>query len=245
MGFIYSLIGRKVPYLPTPKDDKDVTHPGLILPNLFVGVLSIFAVGYGLPRDFTPFSIVMALFALANAFFMFFSVYLAMGATNRNRVLRDRLSKRGLRVGNHALRLLLWSLDVMTVFVRKTAVPLLLSACFCCWLLLEQRQRNEFDTAGLAAETGVDLVLDSLARVGTDTLIPPLLLSVTPPPDKIFAVDYRKVTEWEDSRYVLTRKSMVSDFRAMKAIGVSAIRILRPGIYEHNLLLLAKENDLG
>ncbi len=77
VGFIYTIIRKNVPYLPTPKDDKEATHFKILIPNLIVGVVSIFAVVYGLYLDFTPFSIVMSCFALLNAFFMFYTLAFA------------------------------------------------------------------------------------------------------------------------------------------------------------------------
>ena len=61
-----------------------------MIPNLLVGLISVFAILYGLHRDLTPFSMMMAGFAALNAGFMFFSLYLATGLTNENRILRDR-----------------------------------------------------------------------------------------------------------------------------------------------------------
>ncbi len=76
LGTIYTIIGKKIPYLPTPKDDTDKTTWQLLAPNIAVGTFSIIAVIYGLSRDFTPFSIFMSGFALLNSFFMFFTIYL-------------------------------------------------------------------------------------------------------------------------------------------------------------------------
>lgn len=76
-GFIYTIIRKKVPYLPTPKDDRDSSSWKILVPNLLVGIISIVAVGYGLTKDFTPFSVFMSGFALLNASFMFFTVFLA------------------------------------------------------------------------------------------------------------------------------------------------------------------------
>lgn len=75
VGLIYTLIRRKVPYLPTPKDSSDKTSWKLVAPNIVVGVISILAVIYGLSVDFTPFSIFMSGFALLNALFMFSTIY--------------------------------------------------------------------------------------------------------------------------------------------------------------------------
>lgn len=77
IGFIYTIIGKKVPYLPTPKEDKDRTSWKILIPNLTVGVVSIIAVIYGLSVDFTPFSIFMSGFALLNASFMFYTLKFA------------------------------------------------------------------------------------------------------------------------------------------------------------------------
>ena len=145
IGFIYTLINKKVPYLPTPKNDEDVTHPTLLIPNLLVGIVSLIAVVYGLYRDLTPFSLIMAGFALVNAFFMFFSVYLAFGVTNRNRVLRSRLPKLALGVGRRARNGLLWSLDAMTFTVRKFAPVLLLGVIFSAVALLHHYDKLSFD----------------------------------------------------------------------------------------------------
>ena len=77
IGAVYTVIRKKVPYLPTPKEDKELTSWKILLPNLLVGVISIVAVIYGLTIDFTPFSVFMSGFALINAFFMFFTLVLA------------------------------------------------------------------------------------------------------------------------------------------------------------------------
>ncbi len=77
IGFIYTIIRKKVPYLPTPKEDKDRTSWKILIPNILVGIVSIFAVIYGLSIDYTPFSLFMSGFALLNAFFMFYTLYFA------------------------------------------------------------------------------------------------------------------------------------------------------------------------
>ena len=125
LGFVYTLFDKKVPYLPTPKNDEDRTHPSLLVPNLVVAMLSLIAIAYGLNRDLTPFSIIMAAFAFLNAGFMFFSVYLAFGVTNRLRTFRRRLPRLLRTFGRHGKRQLLLGLDAMTVTVRSLA-PLLL-----------------------------------------------------------------------------------------------------------------------
>ncbi len=93
LGFFYTLINKKVPYLPTPKDGEEKTNLAITIPNVCIGLLSVFSVFYGLSRDFTPFALIMAGFALLNTFFMFFSVYLATRTTNKNQILRSMLNE--------------------------------------------------------------------------------------------------------------------------------------------------------
>ncbi|MGB3798883.1 MAG: glycosyl hydrolase, partial [Lewinella sp.] len=129
LGFVYTLINKKVPYLPTPKDDESTTHISLLVPNLVIAFVSILAVIFGLHRDLTPFSIIMAAFALLNAGFMFFSVYLAFGKTNRFRTFRKRFPRVVRTVGRHGKHQLLAMLDLMTVTVRALAPLLLVLVC--------------------------------------------------------------------------------------------------------------------
>ncbi|HWJ29170.1 MAG TPA: glycosyl hydrolase, partial [Flavisolibacter sp.] len=74
-GFIYTIIRKKVPYIPTPKDDRDPTPFRLHIPNLFIIAISLFAIIYGLNRDWTPFSLVMAGFAMINIIVLSFVIY--------------------------------------------------------------------------------------------------------------------------------------------------------------------------
>lgn len=68
LGFIYTLFNVKVPYLPTPKTHTNKYEILLGLPNLLVAVVCLIAVAYGLQYDWQPYSLLMAAFALANAF---------------------------------------------------------------------------------------------------------------------------------------------------------------------------------
>lgn len=77
IGLIYTIIRKKVPYLPTPKEDKELTSWKIVMPNLLVGIISIIAVIYGLSIDLTPFSIFMSGFAILNAVFMFYTLFFA------------------------------------------------------------------------------------------------------------------------------------------------------------------------
>lgn len=78
LGFIYTILRRKVPYNPTPKDGQEENTLGLNIPNLAMGLLTIVAIGYGLSRDFNPYSLIMAGFASLNVLFIFFIFFASM-----------------------------------------------------------------------------------------------------------------------------------------------------------------------
>src|SRR5690606_1337062 len=63
LGLAYTIFKKKVLYLPTPKQSEFNTNLKIVVPNLAVAAISVFAIIYGLRRDFTPFSIFMAGFA--------------------------------------------------------------------------------------------------------------------------------------------------------------------------------------
>ena len=67
LGFLYTIFNVKVPYIPTPKGDKPENSWLLSLPNIILFSASIFAVGYGLYFDWSPYSFFMAVFAFVNA----------------------------------------------------------------------------------------------------------------------------------------------------------------------------------
>ncbi len=66
LGFLYTLIQIKVPYLPTPKKSKFVNDWRNSIPNILVILLSFFAIGYSLKHDFNPYTIIMSSFAAFN-----------------------------------------------------------------------------------------------------------------------------------------------------------------------------------
>ena len=66
-GALCAICRIKLPYIPTPKGNEAHDSWGLAAPNLIAAAASVGAVSYGLHRDWTPFSWMMAAFALWNA----------------------------------------------------------------------------------------------------------------------------------------------------------------------------------
>ena len=80
-GFLCAVFRLKVPYVPTPKDDTPVDSWRFAMPNLIAAALSIAAIVYGLSTDWTPFSLLMAAFALSNAVQLLFVATLGQQRT--------------------------------------------------------------------------------------------------------------------------------------------------------------------
>lgn len=66
-GFVYTLLGVKVPYIPTPKENECTNHWRLGAPNLLVAMLLAGIAAYSLYYDSNPYNRIMAGYALFNA----------------------------------------------------------------------------------------------------------------------------------------------------------------------------------
>ncbi|WP_162418338.1 glycosyltransferase [Cyclobacterium roseum] len=77
LGFFYTLINKKVLYIPTPKVHSYKNEFLLSIPNLVIGLFSIVAAVYGLNRDWHPYSFLMAAFALTNGLIFLISVFIS------------------------------------------------------------------------------------------------------------------------------------------------------------------------
>ncbi len=73
-GFFYTILGKKVPYIPTPKNNSEDNNWHINIPNILVIVISVFAIAYGLYNDFNPFNLIMSGFAVLNCFILSVSI---------------------------------------------------------------------------------------------------------------------------------------------------------------------------
>jgi len=64
VGFVYTILNIRVPYIPTPKEDEHENYLKLCIPNILVVLASIASVVYGLAIDWTPYSMAMAFYSL-------------------------------------------------------------------------------------------------------------------------------------------------------------------------------------
>jgi cellulose synthase (UDP-forming) len=114
IGFIYTLLRKNVPYLPTPKNDHDPLPLSLSLPNIIVGVVSLAAIVYGLWHDYNPYTIFMVLLAFMQILFMLF-IFSVSGYTSDN----SRANRLLVKLREHT-----WLIIKTHGFLRTYSLPL-------------------------------------------------------------------------------------------------------------------------
>ena len=74
LGLIYTVLRKKVPYIPTPKDGTEGNNWRLSIPNMVIIAISLFAIVYGLYQDYHPYNLIMSGFAGVNCLILLFSI---------------------------------------------------------------------------------------------------------------------------------------------------------------------------
>lgn len=77
IGFVYAVFNITVPYIPTPKEDEHRNYWKLNIPNIFIVMICLIGVIYGLIIDWSPYSIAMAFYAVFNAGMLGFIVFIS------------------------------------------------------------------------------------------------------------------------------------------------------------------------
>ncbi|UOQ77094.1 hypothetical protein MUN84_22015 [Hymenobacter sp. 5516J-16] len=77
LGFVYTLLRVRVPYIPTPKEGHGRNEWLLSLPNLVLAGICVAAARYGHYLTQTPYALLMMALALTNAALLFASVLMA------------------------------------------------------------------------------------------------------------------------------------------------------------------------
>jgi len=83
IGFFYTLFRKKVPYIPTPKNDNDPLPLILNVPNIFIAAVSLIAIVYGFSNNYNPYTTFMAVLASMQIIFMAF-IFSISGYTNND-----------------------------------------------------------------------------------------------------------------------------------------------------------------
>jgi cellulose synthase (UDP-forming) len=138
LGLVYTLVRKNVPYIPTPKNDKENTHWKLFIPNVAVFTVSAAAIVYGLWLDWNPFSWIMAGIAFLNCLIMLFNILAGIWKGRISTAPPATLTER-LYHHYYAAKIRIWKLrHSLYVVVRKTALLLTLIVCgLTIWFVYE------------------------------------------------------------------------------------------------------------
>ncbi|MGN7722957.1 glycosyltransferase [Chitinophaga sp. 22620] len=132
LGLVYTLARKKVPYIPTPKDDSGPDDWRLNLPNIAVIVVSVAAIVYGLHYDWNPYSLFMAGIAGLNCLIMMFNILASLRLHN----IPARYSwVNTMLIVPLLLKRQFWLFRHLHLYagVRKLGLPLLLAVIFLSW----------------------------------------------------------------------------------------------------------------
>ena len=144
-GFVYSLLRKNVPYVPTPKDDKEENNWPLHVPNILILLLSLAAIVYGFIEERGLYYYMMASLAFLNAMFMVFNI-LAGRQQSYRRVIdnNEKLSKLDWEI--RKIRIAIWKFN-HGVFrgVRKVALVFVLLAAGMAVYLLREWPAYKYD----------------------------------------------------------------------------------------------------
>lgn len=83
VGFVYTLLRIKVPYIPTPKEDECRNNLALSLPNFVTSAACIGILAYGIHLDSNPYNLLMAGYAAFNALLLLVAVWVGQDLWRR------------------------------------------------------------------------------------------------------------------------------------------------------------------
>ncbi len=114
VGVVYTFLRKKIPCIPTPKNDNEPLPLLLNLPNFLIAAISAIAIIYGLMYDYTPYTIFMVALASLQIFFMIFifsiSGYVSNASSAHSMMERVRSNT--------------WLIEKSHGFLRRFSVPL-------------------------------------------------------------------------------------------------------------------------
>ena len=254
LGLAYAIAGKKVPYVPTPKDGNEANNWPLNVPNLVVLALSAVAIGYGLLTDWNPYNLIMAGFATLNCFFICVTI-----AASRQQQFR-RLRAGHTRVD--AIMDLVKSAKGLLWVFRRQLYPGLRGKVILLTLLLlggwayiatSKLLGNEpvfGESAGLSGYGQIASGKKAQAAPAPD---------LGPVPEEVSSsfsrcdecsfkgnrgMNYLKGSDWHNDYYTFTKKELVADFQEMKKIGINTVKFYGPSFYDHNILRVAEQQQM-
>ncbi|SEI68552.1 Glycosyltransferase, catalytic subunit of cellulose synthase and poly-beta-1,6-N-acetylglucosamine synthase [Dyadobacter sp. SG02] len=250
LGVLYTISGKKIPYVPTPKDGNEANNWPLNIPNLAVLGISLLAIVYGLYQDLNPYNLIMAGFAGLNCFFMCFNIAASRQQQIRELsgtspfadsafraikelkgnfwILRRRIYS-GVRTSAFLITVLLIS---VIVYFRRFDPALEYNLAIAkenqiyALSLIKREPPRHPDLPALFRTMGVR----EPDTNGTSTQKPTVFFGGTQ------GVNYTKGHNWARRHPAFTKQELEADLAGMRRAGINAIRHFGPGIYDYNIL---------
>lgn len=274
LGFIYTIVRKKVPYLPTPKSIQEENNLRLNLPNIIILLLSILAIIYAFYNDWNPFTIFMAGIAGLNCLFMMF-----MLAASKELRFKDSLSdynkfvalaKKIKIVKSH-----FWLLR-RKVYTGIRSISLMLFVLIICGTLYTSINHDD-NYHFFNAWHGIATHFPSISRkkpfisdndlAGNNDLqnsvIQQLLFediqyskikdtqaytNAHQLQPNIFlsthGVIYGKAQYWYQNRYLLNKQVIEHDFAEITQAGINTVKIYGPNVYDRLTFNAARKQNL-
>ncbi|MGX5820680.1 glycosyltransferase family 2 protein [Chitinophaga lutea] len=140
LGLVYTIARKKVPYIPTPKDDSGPDDWRLNIPNIAVLVISLAAIVYGLQYDWNPYSLFMAGIAGINCLIMIFNI---IAGLQLRRIPRRYGWVKTMLIVPLLLKKQFWLFRHLHLYsgIRKLGLPLLLIVIALSWHFTSGRQQ--------------------------------------------------------------------------------------------------------
>ncbi|MFA4868861.1 MAG: glycosyltransferase family 2 protein [Pedobacter sp.] len=133
LGFVYTLIGKKVPYVPTPKDNNEANNWPLNIPNITILVLSLTAIIYGLTFDWNPYNLIMAGFAGLNSLILIFNI--VASRQQQFKLLKERYPfANGLITWIKKIKVNFWFMR-RRLYTSIRSTTLIITVIMCCVVL--------------------------------------------------------------------------------------------------------------
>jgi cellulose synthase (UDP-forming) len=131
IGFIYTVFRKKVPYIPTPKNDNEPLPFIFSLPNIGISIISLVAIVYGIWYDYNPYTVFMVALASMQVLFMVF-IFFISGYASEGTVASDFAMR---------LRQNTWLIRKAHGFLRNYSLPLSMVLIVAFVLAYRQQQK--------------------------------------------------------------------------------------------------------
>lgn len=248
LGVLYTISGKKIPYVPTPKDGNEANNWPLNIPNLAVLGTSLLAIVYGLYQDLNPYNLIMAGFAGLNCFFMCFTI----AASRQQQIRQLSGSSHFLSTAFGAIKELkgyFWILR-RRIYTGVRTSAFLITVLLISVIIYFRRFSPELEHNLAAASQNQAYALSlSKQKPPRHPDVPALFRAMgVREPDTVGTqkseaffkgtrgVNYTKGHNWSRRYPAFTKPELEADLAQMRQTGINAIRHFGPGIYDYNIL---------